>query len=1317
MENGLSNNYVVDITQDSYGCIWIATESGLNRFDGHNFQTYTIDNSALSSNELNKVVADPDAQLLWIGTQRDGLCIFNYETNSFEVLNRTNSQLSTNDITDIVPVKDKGVWIIHYHSTVDFFNKNTQEFTAYKEFGDRKCWTLETDNSGLLYVGHFNGGMTILNPATRDTLHFISDPSNPDGLPGDDVKSICIDSFQNVWVGTNNGLALFNPKTKKFKTFRHIYGNPASLPSNTISDIKQMRDGRLWITTLQGGVSILDLNNLYFNNPEDVHFFNITTETDLKLGNKNAKCLYEDSYGNIWIGTYQFGLDVVNHTNKRFKTIKSTQINHANPMLINSIYIDEDDYLWVGRTGIITGLKQNKSVKECQLYSSPGTSNATISSIYNDSKGMLWLSTIYDDVYRYNRELNKATHLIVDPDKKIELHCFLELPDKQQMLIGSDYGIYFYDYQTQKIGKYEVINNQMADNVIYSMLIDDNHQLWVGTFDQGIALFDAHMNKIKEYKVDNGFISNAVNHLYLDSKKHVWAATRDGLVQFKTVNNSITYKVYNKKQGIYHPHVSSITEDLDGNIWISTNSGISMWNADKEKFNNYTFKDELPIGVFMKAAAARDQTGQLYFVSQNGICYFQPQDVINQISVPRHHITNFLTYGKNEKQFLGNWEHTPVNNGVVDLNYQQNTFRIEFNVTDITLNTQVEYSYKMEGLSAEWYNLGSENSVVFHYLPAGNYTFMVKSRLRNNEWDENIISLTIKINPPLYFSWWAKLFYLLLFIILAGIVIKVVLQHFRNKETERQKEEKQKHEKHLNNERLRFFTNIAHEIRTPLTLILGPLEDLTHDASLGSKQTGKINIIHQSAINLLNLANQLLEFRKTETQNKKLNVHHGDVSSFLRGIYVCYKELNNNPKLQFILDIPSHSIEIFFDDELLAIVLNNLMSNATKFTEQGTITLGLKEISNEFIEIYVKDTGYGISKENIKHIFDPYYQAEGKHHASGTGIGLALVSNLVNIHQGEISVQSEPDKGSNFTIKLSCTYTYPNSRQISKETAWQTTEDHTASVADKQFDQEMERPILLVVEDNSDIRNYIYDSLSDSFEVLTTDNGQKGLEIALNKVPQIIVSDIMMPLMDGIELCKAIKTDLRTSHIPVVLLTAKDSFNDRNIGYEAGADSYLTKPFSSYLLETRIFNLLESRKKLARSFTPGTINQEENPENEILRNKMISKIDREFIHKLVELVENNLENDKIDIAFLSENLYMSHSTLYRKVKALTDLSPNEFVRIIRLKHAKELLLSQQYSISEVIIKVGFNSLSYFRQCFKDVYGLSPAEYGKNAKNG
>ena len=923
--------------------------------------------------------------------------------------------------------------------------------------------------------------------------------------------------------------------------------------------------------------------------------------------------------------------------------------------------------------------------------------------IYQDKQERLWLGTYKNGILLYTPKDGRITRIGDKGSEFLDICSFSE-DINGKIWIGTQTGIY--SYFNNQLSYEKELNAQLPDIMVHGIIRDKNGKLWVGTFGKGVVVFDEDDKKLYNFTTDHSFPSNAVNYMMEDSRKRILVATREGIIIFKDVSQPNIFVSFGAKEGLENTQVRAIQEDHDGYIWISTNGGISRLDEKNKRFYNYNYHDGIPMGDFMDGSTCITPDGTLFFGSQNGACYFNPRELSSPREVSPVTITQFFIYNK-QTESRDTRLPVPISNRIVELPYNQNTFNISFNVLDYTQSSQVEFSYMLEGLENAWYSTQGDNQVTFRNIPHGNYVFKVKTRFRNQEWNENAAQLTVVIAPPLWLTWYAKLGYVILFI----FALYALLRFYKRKldlESSLEVERKQSlNKQELNEERLRFYTNITHELRTPLTLILGPLEDLLSDATLSPKHANKISIIHDSATRLLNLINRILEFRKTETQNRKLSVAKGDLGQLVQEVGLRYKELNPNNKVNYHIHIETEDTEIFYDADMITIILDNLMSNAAKYTSEGDITLSLRSVEEnqiKYTEISVSDTGHGIDAEALPHIFDRYYQAKSKYQASGSGIGLALVKGLSELHEGILKVESAVDTGTTFTLRLLTENTYPNAIHAQHDMEKKPMDAEETTITDTPTEN---HPIVLVVEDNTDIREYIRSSFTDIYEVITAKDGKEGWELAQARIPNIIVSDIMMPVMDGIELCKRIKEDMRTSHIPVILLTAKDSLQDKEEGYASGADSYLTKPFSAKLLHSRINNLLETRKKIASLLALADIQ----PKQESAVSSL-NKLDNEFLQKITQIIEENLEMEKMDIAFIADKMCMSHSTLYRKIKGLTDMSANEFIRKVKMRKGVELLMSGQYTISEIAYMIGFSSVAYFRQCFKDEYGMSPSDYVK-----
>jgi len=1340
IEQGLSNNYVVSITQDKQGFLWFATEEGLNKFDGTRFITYykndlPHNNQGITGNELNRVYADSKRPIIWIATQRDGLNAYNYDEQTFTAYQHNPENphsLITNDVTDISPStqNDDGLWVSTYYRGIEYLNINNGQFTHYNRstvpsLPSNQTWTVLDGGDNNLYIGHVGSGFSIFSLKDKSVKNFQNETGNPTSLPGNDVFCIIKDANGNIWLGTNNGLALYNAANDNFITFRNNKNDKYATLCSRILSIRQLKDNRLWIASELNGIAILNLKQGMFLSPEELSIEYIQEGDDSRsLSNASARCIFQDSFDNIWIGTWGGGINFISSKPPLFTTLSYSPIpnneNSLNNKVASSLCMDRQGRIWIGTDG--GGINVFEGEKRIAIYKKESgdiPSNFILASL-QDSKGNLWFGSYQGGISYYDSRNKRFRSISLMGQSNLDVRTIYE--DAQHNIwVGYSGGIVVLNPLTMKIIQhYNTDNSELHSDFIRSIAQDEKGRFWIGTFGDGLGIYTPNLQKIKTFTQRDGFCSNTINQIIQDKQKRMWIGTGEGLVCFLSTDE-LNYKTYQRKDGLINTNICAITEDKKGNIWFSNNKGISCYVTNKGCFYNYDHSDDVPAGSFSSSCVTQSKNGQIYFGSINGVCCFNPDITMNEQPAPAAVVTEMKILGR-----LSNLENNDMIINLskgqnVELSHAQNSFGLTFNVQNYSLVNQVEYVYMLKGLENSWYTVNENNSVTFRNIPPGKYEFLIKARIHNQKWPEEATSLTIRINPPLWLTWWAKLIYILVSISITYLILHAYKKKLDLESLYTLEKKNHEQEQELNQERLRFYTNITHELRTPLTLILGPLEDMQKEASLPAKQAQKLSVIHQSALRLLNLINQILEFRKTETQNKKLCVSKGNIAPLIYEIGLKYKELNQNTKIDFRIQIEKEEMFLFFDKEIITIVLDNLISNAIKYTEQGCVTLSLHQtMRNEvaYTEIKVSDTGYGISAEALPHIFDRYYQESSKHQASGTGIGLALVKNLVTLHEGEIHAESIQNEGSTFYISLLTDNIYPNALHAdSTEPVQEEMNQNTELEYSQEATLDTSKPILLIVEDNEEIQKYIVESFTDSFEVITANNGEEGKQQALSRIPDIVVSDIMMPVMDGITLCKQLKDDVRTSHIPIILLTAKDSLQDKEEGYEVGADSYLTKPFSASLLRSRINNLLDSRKKLVAQFqaqsTPGS--QIDLSEKRIVIAEALSKLDNEFIEKITLLIEENLSSEKIDINYLSDKMCMSGSTLYRKMKALTGLSTNEYIRKVKMENAERLLLEGKFNISEIAYKVGMNSTGYFRQCFKEEFGLSPSDYLKQIK--
>lgn len=1303
IEDGLSSNYVLDMVQDRKGYIWVATTYGLNRFDGKEFRVYDQNNSCLNGSGLHVLMADPVEDKVWIGTY-SGLYCFDYGTES--ILPWTTS-LSDREIRSLTPASDYGIWITHAMGGIEHYLPGQKETVVYSSQNVRglegKFNTALDDGKGNLYIGHVDKGLSVVSLKNRTCTNYRHIPGDPNTLPGNTVYTIYMDSSRNIWVGTNQGLALFNPQKERFTSFKHVEGDAHSLPANQVVNIRQVADGTLWICTYMGGVSLLNLQENTFTAPQDIRFRNITAGCcdGNGLSGPNAQCVMQDSFGNIWVGNYRGGIDFISYAQPIFGTVTYTEAGQENVgnKQVWGLLVDTNNRIWLGGEGRLGVYEKGKAMDIIPLDRCGLNPKTHINVMLQDKHRNIWLGTHQNGIALYNMTDKRIERIGGVNTLNVDVCCFYEDTDGK-IWIGTQSGIY--SYKDKKLTYEEQISSLLPDKMVRGIVRDKNGKLWIGT--KGVVILDAGDRLFRSFTADKKFPAGSVNYLMEDARQRIWVGACEGLIRFNDTGHPENYTFYGIREGLNNTNVRAIQEDHDGTIWLSTNAGISRLDENSSKFYHYNHFDGVPMGDFMDGSTCLLSDGTLYFGSQSGACYFDPREVLSVREISPATITRFSIYNK-QTENKDNELPVLVTSGKIRLLHDRNTFKIAFNVLDYTQSPQAEFAYMLEGLDNKWYNTQGEKHIIFHNIPPGNYTFKVKARLRNQPWDERMATLDIHIVPPFWLTWYAKLIYLLLFLLVLYRALRFYKRKLNLENTLELERKKGQNEQELNDERLRFYTNITHELRTPLTLILGPLEDLLNDAIFYPKHASKISIIYDNAVRLLNLINRILEFRKTETRNRKLSVDRRDIAGLIREVGLHYKELNRNQNVNYTISIETEETELFFDPDTLTLILNNLMSNAVKYTVEGEIVLSLRSLEEnqiKYTEISVSDTGCGIDPEVLPYVFDRYYQAKGKFQTSGSGIGLALVKGLAELHEAILLVDSILGVGTTFTLRLLTEHVYPDAihMQRTADEKQETEEETEANVRTEV------RLLVLIVEDDADISEYIRSSLADVYEVVIAKDGKEGWELAQIRIPNAIVSDIMMPVMDGIELCKRIKEDMRTSHIPVILLTAKDSMQDKEEGYASGADSYLTKPFSARLLRSRIDNLLENRRKIASLLVSNTLIKQENAVN------ALNKLDNEFLRKLTQIIEENLDMDKMDIAFIAEKMCMSHSTLYRKIKGLTDMSANEFIRKVKIRNGMKLLLSKEYTISEIAYMTGFNSVAYFRQCFKDEYGTAPSDYMK-----
>lgn len=1263
VENGLPSDFVVSMNVDKTGTVWIGTEEGVCSFNGVGIKNYSLEFFEQSSNDI---LTDKDGNL-WMASQRAGFACFNPKTNSLRGYTADNQlftpPLPSNEITHLAQDSEGNIWFSTYTKGLGKYDKTTNNIELFDVGHSIICFAIASD--GKVYAGHYSSGITILDPKTKKQSHITSENSN---LPSNQIGYVYCDIDNNIWIGTSDGIALYRPITNDFMVYN---SSNSGLPANHIFSIFVSSDRRLLVSPNYKGVWYADIDSLHTN----PRFQELPEAKDIK--NLPVRAMTEDSFGNLWIGSYGRGVLFVGKSQSTFEIINNN--DQASASVTAFIELRKGGFA-LGRVGGGVDLLDSKLNKTGSLNNF--LSNRTTTALEQDSEGNLWVGTFGGRLMVVDENFSKATPIPI-----IEARDFLENGDT--MWVASGLGLYAVDKKTKAvISRYSTRDNSLPEIYLRSLCVDCYGRLWLGSFRGGIMIFDKEMNLIQRIVTEQASFSNQINSLYYDGLYTIYAATGGGLVIYDISGDEIVEtKTISRKDKISSNFIKSVIADNNHTIWFSTNLSICRYDVINETVTEYVnhYGSDFSIGNFNGNAAYYDEAGVLSFGCTEGLIRFRSKDLVNTIQAPTVHFREMSIIKRGE--MLGIEQSQTLTSKSIKLNSNQRSLSLLFATDNYALSELTAYVCTID--NKELFQPSGSNHIVFSDLAPGNHTISVKARIGEGQYGPED-KLQIDIAYPIFWNPISQILYIVLIIII--ILWVIWLYKKRLAEENRLKLERKAiaQQKDVDMERLRFYTDITHELRTPLTLILGPIKDIV-SKELPDSIAPKLQIINKNASRLMDLVNRLLDFRKVETANYELNLAYADLSIVVENVARSFEESNTNKQINFIQLIKSNIVG-YFDQEIITIILNNLLSNAFKYTEKGEICLEMKD-KEGYAQIAISDTGYGIPSDKQQKIFERYYQLkDGK--SQGTGIGLSLVKSLVDLHKGSIELESQEGMGSRFIVKIPLQKT--NIEVVSEETP---------------VEQTSGRAVIVVVEDNDDIREYIADILHKDYEIYTASNGQEALPIIESRVPDLVLTDIMMPVMDGLTLCRKIKRNLVTCHIPTILLTAKDTMQDRSEGYNSGGDSYITKPFTSELLLSRINNLLTTRKAIAASFASNIGN---NNSMKVME-KSFGERDNKFLKKLRTIIEENISSEELDVEFLASEMNMSISTLYRKMKSMIGVSANEYIRKIRMHKAAELLESGDKNVSEASWAVGISSLIYFRQSFKNEFGVTPSEYLKGQR--
>ena len=1296
VENGLSHNSVLAVAQDARGFMWYGTRYGLNRYDGQRFRIYQSlqgDSTGLSSSLILSLFCDSQ-KTLWIGTAGGGLCRYIPGKDIFQQITLT-------------PGKQESVNAIF------------------------------EDSKGCLWVAANSG----LYQQTDSIYHFRKFIQGPEQLAGTTVLSICQDKRGDLWVGTNDGLNRIRQTGQRFsfETFRHKKGDDASLSMSYITSLAEDEAGRIWMGTQNAGIVIYDPVNRTFRHitqPVTAHNFVRTiirsrsgkmwagTQEGLSVfdpltlkavnyrydpGNKNSLSqnsiysLFEDNNGAVWVGTYFGGVNMVHNNNTPFSICRNTPLQPGlSNDVVSNLIEDAQHNLWITTEG--GGLNYyNRETGTYTYYQhqpgDPGSIGSNlVKLVYEDADHNIWAGTHgggLNVMAKGTGHFRRYFYDPQDPDSYLREITSLMEDDQGHFWIGTNAGLHIMRRKGAALYPLEdsALTGQAAHLSIRYLFQDSRGRCWVGAT-KGLYLRDGGPMK--------RMLTSYINAIQEDSRGNIWVSLYyGGLMQFSP--DLQTQTLYTEKDGLPHNNVMGLLEDSQYRFWVSTGNGLVRFDPVKKTFRTYTTSDGIASNSFNYNAFLKDSRGEFYFGGHNGITHFFPEKITANAYAAPVHFTGLRLFNQpvriGEKNGLLQKDIGYVHE--LNFRHDQEVFTVEFALLNFIKSSKNRYAYKLEGADRDWIET-NQPFVTYTNLSSGSYTLWVKGANNDGVWSAPVF-MDIIIQPPFWRTWWAYCLYaamlaLLFFAVTRYFFMQALLQK----------------EEDLHQVKLNFFTHVSHEIRTHLTLLMVPVEKMIHALKGDDPMQQQLFSVRSNADRLLRLVSELMDFRKAETHHLRLQVAAYDLVPFLQHIHHHFRELSQSRRIiaSFTHDMPQ--APAYFDREQLDKVFFNLLSNAFKFTpEGGRISLHAAQHKNNYI-ITVTDNGRGIAPEYLDKLFTNFFQvADHGFQNTGYGIGLALAKNIVELHKGTLTVESEPpadgkEASTCFTVTLQQGRAHFEGTQqvMSSSPVCVTEEDIQPALPEENC------PLTVhIVEDNPELRGLIRQTFSERYVVLESENGAEGLALATAQVPDIVISDVMMPEMDGLRFCYLLKTDERTSHIPVILLTAKSSQEDQVCGLETGADLYLTKPFSTRVLELNVHNLLASREKMRQKY--GRQLQAERPALPIAA--LPNSLDNAFLEKLTQLVHEHMADPAFGVDMLARKVAMSQPVLYKKLKAVTNMSVNDFVKSLRLKKAAELLRQKQYTVYEVAYMVGYNDRKYFSREFKKQFGKTPSAYAGAAE--
>ena len=1289
VDQGLSHNSVITSFQDSNGFLWFGTKNGLNRFDGYNFKLYhndPLDTTSIGSNFIQSIIQQN--QTLWVGTD-NGLYHFDQVRESFSLMDITKNK----SIQDIETDQNGNIWFIA-SGTLYSYDSNQNKYTVFDPADFFQAVSITKDGNGNLWVASFNQiykyqpgthSFTPMNvqavgdefPFVISTLFSLNQHTLLIGTQNHGVlsynlangtqkrllnqeeapiyvRNFALKGAHELWIASENGVYVYNLETGQYDHLQKQYSDNYSLSDNAVYTITVDNEQGVWMGTYFRGINYYPKQYTPFK--KYVPKFNTNS-----ISGNIVRELVKDHYGNLWVGTEDAGLNKLDLNTGKFTNLNPLK-NKAVELSYHNIHgiLPDGDKLWVGtfEHGLdVIDIKSGALIKHYGMGNNGGLNSNFVFDLHKNLSGEI-LAITTDGIQMYDRSKDQ----------------FVQYP-------------------------------KVPEHHFYNTILEVTHdEFWIGSYRSGLFYFDTSKGEKHNYKYDSddthSISSNAINDIFKDRKGRIWITTENGLNLFRPETKD--FERFNVKNGFPSNVVYSILEDEKGSLWISSSNGLIQFNPTSLTTKVFTQANGLSTDQFNYKSAFQDTDGTMYFGCVDGMVSFDPNNFVSNIYTPPLVLTELKV---NNKTVEVRHENSPLNTSItyldqLTLDHKNSSFSISLAALSYYAPQMTSYWYKLEGLSDNWLELSESQTVYFTKLSAGDYTLKYKALNNNGSWSYGK-DLKISITPPFWASTMAYAFYFLL----TTAIIFFGVRDYHRRTAERNKRKlrqlNNKKEKEVYQAKIEFFTNVAHEIRTPLTLIKSPLEKILKSDEQSTFLKENLAIMSKNTTRLLDLVNQLLDFRRTEIEDVKLSFVKTDLKPLLNHTLSRFSQAIQERSLEVCLQVPQEELYANIDTEAFKKILSNLINNAIKYA-QAKINITLKNNGENF-QLIIKNDGDLIPVQLKNKIFEPFYRLPEAEHKTGTGIGLSLAHSLTELHKGTLGVDFSDPKMNCFVLEIPLYQetTFKLYHNEAEGTKTPVIEDQT-SVPETTIEQHTQSTRILLVEDNTDLLDFIAKDLNENYSVLKATTAEQALEILQSEKVQLVISDVMMPGISGFELCKHIKTTLKTSHIPVIMLTSKTAITAKVEGLESGADAYIEKPFSMEYLHIQIKNLLENRKHIMKHYSSSPLAH--------IRSIAHSKTDENFIKTLDRVIDQNISDHHLSVEMLAEIMHMSRSTLYRKIKDISDLSPNELINITRLKKAAELLSSGDYKIYEVSEMVGYNSQTSFGRNFQKQFHMTPTEY-------